>query len=289
MIEDKPTLLIFGASNQIGFFLLKRLVAEQGFKLIAISRQPQSPHMAIEWRQGNLKHDDFSNILADVIIYAAPLPLLPALLQNAPTGVKRLIAFGTTSRYTKTDSRDATERQLAQTYIDAENAVIQQCQRQHIAWTLLRPTLVYGCGQDKNIRFIARFIQRFGFFPLLGQANGLRQPVHADDLALACLQVIDCQLSFNRAYNLSGGSSLTYQQMVEHIFHALNKPVRLCKLPAFSLAVAVKVLAILPQFRHLSMSMFERMNQDLFFDHQAAQRDFGFKPRPFQPDRDALN
>lgn len=291
MNNNKPTLILFGASNQIGFFLRQRLTRlSDQFHVIAVSRHPSKTDESITWLQADISQPSFSlqSINAEVMIYAAPLPLLPGLLQQAPARLKRVIAFSTTSRYTKTDSNDPDERQLVQTYIQTEELIMRHCQQRQINWTLLRPTLVYGCGKDKNVHFIAAFIKRFGMFPLLGQAKGLRQPVHADDLALACLQVLDCSASFNHAYNLSGGSSLTYQQMVEQIFHGLNKPVHLLKLPPLLLRLGVFILTVLPRFRHISMSMFERMNQDLIFDHQNAQQDFGYNPRPFQPDDHAL-
>ena len=291
--NNKKNLIIFGASNQIGFYLRKHLQnLSADYHVIACSRNPPRNDNTpdIQWQTTDLNQKSFSltTLKPDVLIYAAPLPLLPKLLQIPPTCLKRLIAFSTTSRYTKTDSSDAQERKLVQTYIQTEREIMAHCHNHKINFTLLRPTLVYGCGKDKNIAFIANFIKRFGIFPLLGQAKGLRQPVHAEDLALACLQTITCETSFNRAYNLSGGSCITYQQMVEKIFQGLDKPVRLLKTPAIVLRLILTVLSQFPRFRHLSMSMFERMNQDLYFDHQHAQQDFGYNPRPFHPDALAL-
>ncbi len=62
--------------------------------------------------------------------------------------------------------------------------------KQGVEWVILRPTLIYGHGRDKNITEIARFIRRFGFFPLLGKANGLRQPIHVEDVAEACFAAL---------------------------------------------------------------------------------------------------
>jgi nucleoside-diphosphate-sugar epimerase len=57
------------------------------------------------------------------------------------------------------------------------------CALRQLVLTLLRPTLIYGCGLDQNISRLARIIRLCRCMLVAGQARGLRQPVHADDLA----------------------------------------------------------------------------------------------------------
>jgi uncharacterized protein YbjT (DUF2867 family) len=85
----------------------------------------------------------------------------------------------------------------------------------------------------------------------------------------------------NRAYNLSGGETLAYREMVARVFAALGRPARLVTVPLWAFRLAVAVLRRLPRYRHWSAAMAERMNRDLVFDHADAARDFGFKPRGF--------
>ena len=42
--------------------------------------------------------------------------------------------------------------------------VVTWAKSRGIEWVILRPTLIYGLGRDKNISEIARFIRRFSFF-----------------------------------------------------------------------------------------------------------------------------
>ena len=62
--------------------------------------------------------------------------------------------------------------------------------------------MVYGCGMDKNIFSVAGFIRRFGCFIMAGEGNGCRQPVHADDLADACLKALHNEATYQQDYNL---------------------------------------------------------------------------------------
>jgi uncharacterized protein YbjT (DUF2867 family) len=212
----------------------------------------------------------------------APIWVLPdyfAMLESY--GVRRIVALSSTSCFTKNDSNDLEEQATAQRLVDAENRLHAWAESRGVEWVILRPTLIYGYGRDKNITEIIKVIRRFGFFPLLGQAQGLRQPIHADDVAGACVAALNANAVANQAYNISGSETLSYRDMVERIFKALKKPVRLFAVPLFVFRFAVAVLRLLPRYRKWTPAMAERMNRDLVFDHSDATRDFGFKPRGF--------
>ena len=128
---------------------------------------------------------------------------------------------------------------------------------------------------------ILRFVRRWGGFPLLGRADGLRQPVHAEDVAMACVSALTVPAAGNRAYNLSGGETLSYREMVCRIFAAIGKRPQAVTIPRWLFRLAVAALRRLPRYRNWTTEMAERMNRDLVFDHGDAARDLGFSPRPF--------
>jgi uncharacterized protein YbjT (DUF2867 family) len=224
-------------------------------------------------------------------LWAVPehFPLLEA------AGARRLVALSSTSRFTKRDSAAASERVIAARLAAAEDQVLDWARTHGIAATILRPTMIYDGIHDQNVARIARFIRRFGCYPVAGAAAGLRQPVHADDVATACQSALQCD-GLREAYEISGGETLTYREMVGRIFAWLERPPRLVTLPlplvraAGTLVRAVGPLVrMLPGLESLP-TMAARMNEDLVFDHGAATRDFGFHPRAFSlPFRPASN
>lgn len=221
------------------------------------------------------------------VLHTAPLWLLPDHIEAlAQAGVRRVIAFSSTSATTKQQSASRAERELASLLTRAEDRVRQQSARFGLATTLFRPTMIYGYGLDHNISTIAVFIRRYGFFAVAGRGAGKRQPVHADDLANAAVSVMNRSGTSGRTYTVTGGETLTYRDMVARIFHALNRPVRIIRVPAglyrFMLAAAGLVR------NDLTGSMAVRMNRDLVFDSSEARDDFGYAPQPFlqYPDRD---
>jgi nucleoside-diphosphate-sugar epimerase len=218
---------------------------------------------------------------APTAIHLAPLWHAPPLVEGLATrGLRRLIAFGSTSRFTKERSADAGERDLARRLADAEDSLRAACQRHGIAWTVFRPTLIYGGGQDRNLSAIARWARRLGFVMIAGSGRGLRQPVHADDLAAACVLALGAPATYGRAYDLGGATVLTYREMAEAVCRA-SGGARVIGVPSPVLRTAFRVASVLRRDRQVTAAMVDRMEQDLTVDHEPARRDFGYTPRAF--------
>lgn len=162
----------------------------------------------------------------------------------------------------------------------AETALANVCEEMRIDWLILRPTLIYAPGLDRSLAGIVRFRQRFGFVPLVSPASGLRQPVHAADLADVCLRVLSRPDLPNRAYDLSGGEILTYRQMVERMCVDVGLSARILLMPEMLFRFAIK-LASFAGYPGLNSEMARRMNEDLCFDHTDAFNDLDFRPRSF--------
>jgi len=286
------TLFVTGASSLIGHFLLPILTRDYADQqVIALSRQAnnyQNNASTVQWLQGDITQTFALETPIKTLLHLAPIWHLPALLQQLQQQNRlpqRIIAISSTSRFSKVDSSSDKERDVVEQLVSGEEFLQTFSEQHQIHWTIFRPTLIYGAGKDKNVSTIARFVQRFGFFPVIGKAKGLRQPIHAEDIANACLQCIDESESFNKAYNLSGSETLTYRDMVAHIFTANGKSVRILSIPAFLFRWLILSLRILPKFKHLTPEMAERMNQDLYFPADEAIKDFAFQARSFMPDQ----
>lgn len=280
-----PKIGVLGASSLVGGCLLSSLI-ERGVSAVAFSRKKQigSHGGAVEWRQLPTLGTQSLDVTHPIghWICVAPIWVLPdyfSLIEAS--GARRVVVLSSTSRFTKVGSADKAEVAIAAKLADAEARVRAWAEARGIEWVILRPTLIYGLGRDKNISEMARFIRRFGFFPLLGQAQGQRQPIHAVDVAAACVAALQAPGTANRAYNISGGETLAYREMVARVFAALGRPTRLLTVPLWAFRLAVSVLRCLPRYRQWSAAMAERMNRDLVFDHTEAVRDLGFKPRGF--------
>ena len=239
-----------------------------GRPAIPVCRHPPGDiAFGADWLARDLtKAIDFALYRPVAAIHATGAWLLPAHLSALrAAGVRRLVCFSSTSMLAKAASSSAAEREMARRLASAEDAVAAG----GIPWTVLRPTLIYGLGLDRNVGAAARFIRRWRFFPLGGPGQGLRQPVHADDLADAEVRLIDDNANLGGRFNLGGGETLTYRAMIERIFRTLDLPPRFLRLPLLTrIPGAIGAVA-------------RRMEQDLAFDHGEFWPRLGLSPRGF--------
>jgi nucleoside-diphosphate-sugar epimerase len=273
--------LILGATGLVGGYIVEHLV-RAGIRPLALSRSPQSGR-GVDWFRGDLARPDalkfppFATLYctADAILLSAALPHLfhPSL--------RRAIVFSSTSVMTKLDSEVAAEREKLKDLADAEQTIVAACERNHVAWTILRPTLIYAEGRDINITPLSRLIRRFGFMPLVGGAPGLRQPVHAEDLAIGAIAAASSAAAANKFYSLPGGETLSYREMIGRIFDGLRKPRRAVPIPV--MVWRASFLLAKPLFPTANVAMGTRMMKDMTFDAAPAKRDFGWNPRGFRP------
>jgi nucleoside-diphosphate-sugar epimerase len=201
--------------------------------------------------------------------------------------MQRLVAFSSTSVFTKAASPDPYEQGVVRRLAEGEEAVRAFCAFNDVAWTILRPTLIYAEGQDQNVSRLAGLIKKLGFLPLAGRGEGLRQPVHADDLAAGAFAAAASPAAENKAYDLPGGETLTYRAMAERVFEGMGRGPAILPLPEglWRLAFA----AARPLLPGATAQMGARMREDLTFDGSPATADFGWNPRAFRPDFKTLS
>lgn len=209
--------LIIGVTSLVGARLAESLRADgQGFAPVFTTRRPaHADEVCFDLADPqSFEGDGFSHVIATTPIWLMTDAVLTRLRSQ---GMTRLVVFSSTSRFSKTFSTEPEERRIADLLAASEARIMAFCAVHNVGVTILRPTLIYDEGRDQNISRIAKFIDKFGLFAVCGKAKGLRQPVHARDLATAALQALKSDAARDRAYDLSGGETLTYRDMVARI------------------------------------------------------------------------
>lgn len=276
------TSIVFGASGNVGRFIVTQL-AERGERVIAISRKQRTATREIEWQIGDITKPAEIRLADADTLYCTLLitELASALSQLHAPALRRLVAFSSSSVLTKADSAVVSERDLIARMRKAEEAIAEWCKSHGVAWTILRPTLIYLEGHDANITRLARIIKRFGFMPVVGRADGRRQPVHAEDLAAGAISAGSSPRAENKCYVLAGGETIPYREMLGRIFDGVGRRRRVVGLPAWLWRGAFALAGrFLPGF---NAEMGTRMLKDMTFDDHDARADFGWSPRDFRP------
>jgi len=270
------TVLVFGASSQIGYFLLPRLRAG-GETVYAVSRKPRPAQEGVIWLQADLPHLAPPTQPLTAIISFGPLPRLADWLSQAAIhGNPHVIATSSMSAESKRHSEVPAERAISQQLRDGEAALAAVCERRGLAWTVFRPTMVYGAGLDKNLSPIAWRAHRTRVFPLPA-GRGLRQPVHADDIAQAAMAALQVPAAAGRIFAIGGGERLPAGEMFARVRRTLPVATLPLPVPAWLLRLGRRAVPRL-------QGPLSRLEGNLVADNSELQQVLGISPRPFRPD-----
>ena len=124
-------------------------------------------------------HPHVSLVTYDLTALPESLPRLECLVCVAPirlakqalsmcerTYAKRVLFLSSTMRHSRFRSRQMTD------VLDGE-AVVESAQ---LPWTILRPSMIYGCG-DQNVSVLRNRIQTHRILPVIGGGQRLVQPL----------------------------------------------------------------------------------------------------------------
>lgn len=143
-------------------------------------------------------------------------------------------------------------------------------------YTIIRPTMLYGPGDVKNIGYIVDFAQKWHFIPNFDNGEYQLQPLFIDDLVKAIVLVINEARSFNKVYNLGGADIVSFNKMISMIKQILSVKTRIIRLP-IRIFLFFGKLGILPQryFQKIIDLPVDKTADNDFFN------DFDFKPVSF--------
>jgi nucleoside-diphosphate-sugar epimerase len=273
-----PVSVVFGASGAIGRFLLPRLLAAD-HDVLAVSREARaSGNARLRWAKGDLPRNDPPLPPGATIFSLGPLDAFAEWFAAHGPRDARVVAIGSRSIETKKDSADAGERDIAARLARAEASL----DRAGAAITILRATLIWGAGLDRSLTPIVAFARRWRVFPYVAGAMGLRQPVHAEDLADACVALAR-SVPARRVYDVGGGERIAFSAMLRRVHASLPFAALAVPVPLALASAGAGIARVSPAFRAASAGALARIREDLVADPSAAAADFGWSPRGFEP------
>lgn len=278
----KSAWLVFGLSGPLGqAFTLAMDDADP--HVIGVSRAVRPALPGVSWRQGSLAGfiDPAEPIAA--IASLGPLDEFARWFERSALAPARIVAIGSTSVHGKKASPDPAERALAQALGDAERALASVAQARGCALTLLRPTLMYGNGRDRTLSRLVVLARRWRLLPLPLRAGGLRQPVHVEDVAAAVLVALRADVARPGIFDLPGGETLPFDEMVRRSLAVGAPGARLIRLPGPVFRAGVGLLRALGRLGDSGSGVLARLDQDLVYDPAPARTALGQAPRGFAP------
>ena len=213
----------------------------------------------------------------DILLHIAGIQSSLRMIKLAIDGdVKWLILVHTTGIYSKYKAAGEMYRQI-------ESKIDILLKDKNIAKTILRPTMIYGTINDRNVAVFMKMVYKLRLFPVVNGANYELQPVWCGDLGKAYFQVLtNSEVTKNKDYNLSGGSPILLIDMFKVMARKLGVGNRFVNIPfwvAYSGAWTVYVLTLGKfDFRE----KVQRLVEPRVFSHEEATTDFGYNPVCFE-------
>lgn len=210
----------------------------------------------------------------------------PERLQN----LHGVIACSSSSVITKRFAANRFDRELVSRLSTSEDQLVATCRRLGVPCRILRPTLIYGRAgafSDRNLSRLIVLMRRMPLLPLPAH-TGLRQPIHASQLAAVVLMLLrhfttsGLELPPSEHISIGGDSELTYMAMLRSLQLSLPHadPARRCRL--ISVPNRLFFAAAAPLLLH-SPKAFEavlRMGSDLS-GFTPAHKLLNTNPQPF--------
>lgn len=249
-------ILVTGGSGFIGGAIVRKLVAA-GERVRCMTRSPDRARLKlgdlnVEFSEGDVT--DPVKVTAamwecDTIVNCVQFPNFPVENKRRGYTFERIDNQGT-----RTQVRGAKEvgakrfiylsgagvgpnatRAWFQAKWGAESAV----RGSGLAWTIFRPSWVYGPGDRSLNRFVG-LARRLPFVPMFGDGKQRIQPVFVDDVATCVAASVRMEAAYNKVFEIGGPQVLTMNQIMETVFQVLGKkrmllhtPIILPKLMAF--------------------------------------------------------
>ncbi len=145
---------------------------------------------------------------------------------------------------------------------------------------VLRPCLIYGPGDRFFVPRVAPVARRLGWLPvpLAAGGAGLLDLVHAADVAVALVLAGRTPAAAGRAYNVTGGDPRPLRQVLDILFRAAGRRLRVVPMPRLPVALLLKALGLLsrgaqPRGRGVLAGHHH------CFDIGRARAELGYRPR----------
>jgi nucleoside-diphosphate-sugar epimerase len=273
-----PRVAITGAMGFVASRLSPQL-RERGRTVVAIVRPGRDvsalASLGIESREVDLTRPEtargaFDDI--DTVIHLSGMAQAAGLLPEWERArVRRGVFVSSAGVYTKLKSSGA----------DSKRASEAALRRSSMAFTILRPSMIYGTPADRNLVRLLRWIDRIPVVPVPGGGHTPQQPVHVDDLTQAILASLDRAASEGREYDVGGPEAIPLRDLIHACARALGRPVAILPIPlqwAHGVVVQARRLGLPIPVRGEQIL---RLEESKAVDIGPARRDLGFEPRTF--------
>lgn len=207
---------------------------------------------------------------AGTVIHLAGMALgeviVPALEQ---AGVQRAICVSSAGVHTKLTSPGADAKRRGEARLAASS----------LAWTVLRPSMIYGRPGDRNVERLLRWVARWPAIPVPAAGATPQQPVHVDDLVQAIVMALE-RMPAAHTFEIGGPEPVSLRDMILASARAVGRRVAIVSVPLTPAWHAVRLARRVGLPVPVRPEQILRLAESKAVDIGPARGLLGFDPRP---------
>ena len=147
--------------------------------------------------------------------------------------------------------------------------------------TILRPSLIYGPGDQFTIR-LADMIRLSPILPIIGSGRSKLQPLFVSDAVACIVKAVSGDAYLNEHYEIGGPEQLTYEEVTRAIAAALGVSRPALHLPLFFMRSVAKVMETMLPKPPITTDQLIMLQEDNVCGMKDIRDAFGIEPVAFQ-------
>jgi len=251
-------ILVTGGTGFVGSHLIRRM-RQEGIPVRAIVRDPGTARtlkdLGVDVVKGDIADTDS---LEKATVGVERIIHLVGIIQEVPgatfqsvhvDGTRNLLEAASKSnvRHFFYQSALGTRPNAKSEYHKTKWAAEELVRGSGIAYTILRPSLIYGPGDQFTIR-LSQMIRFSPVLPIIGSGRSKVQPIFIDDVTACIVKTVTSDCCLNEIYEIGGPDQLTYEEVTVAIADAMGVKRPTLHLPLFFMRSMAAVLkAALPK------------------------------------------
>jgi NADH dehydrogenase len=150
-----------------------------------------------------------------------------------------------------------------------------------IPYTILRPSLIYGHGDQFTLR-LSEMIRLSPMLPIIGSGRSKVQPIFIDDVVTCILKAVTSDCCLNETYEIGGPDQLSYEEITVAIADTMGVKRPTLHLPLFFMkSLATMFEAVLPK-PPVTTDQLIMLQEDTVCNMRDIRDAFGIEPIGFR-------
>ncbi len=244
--------LVTGASGFVGRHVTAHLL-RQGHQVMALSRRGEAVEGA-RGIKGDIVND--GSLAAVMSQVEAVIHLVGIIRERGQATFKQVHIEGTRNVVTAAGiagverfvhmSALGAQKGSESHYFDSKARAEEIVRRSGLHWTIHRPSLIFGKGDNFFGRVLKNLVGSGPVIPQIGDGHFLFRPVWVGDVARAFAQSLDSPATIGEHYDLVGPSEYSLRELLLLMREAMSSKKPLLPVPLVLMRLALPLLQILP-------------------------------------------